>query len=187
MALMRNQLRQAISRLYKLENHDIFFVKSLSVGRVILSHLFHKQEVTRSLVRQASYQPASELIHYPAAQLGTPGIVPLISHVDPRTGDAINLRECHGKGVVDATHSFATGLHQDLVRDSDIFIAPLGMHASLSSGLAIIALRTADFSTLLRSELRLFEESTVLPEPLAEALININRMAKDNGCLSELT
>lgn len=168
---MYNKLRQAISRRYKLENHDIFFVPSMAAGRVILSHLFHRQELARSAARQGCNLPASEL-HYSAAQPGEPGIVPLISHVDPASGDISDLRDCRGKGVVDATHSFASALHEELVRDSEIFIAPLDK--PLAAALAIIALRTADFSTLLRSELRLFEQSTMPPEPLAQALHNIS-------------
>ncbi|WP_426816820.1 DUF6024 family protein [Winslowiella sp. 2C04] len=167
---LHNQLRQALSRLYKLENHDLFFVKSVTAGRVILSHLFHKQEVARCVARQTSQLPASELLNHRTARLGEPGKVPMITHVNPRTGKVNSLRGCEGKGVVDASDSFATSLHEELVRDSAIFITPLHRHASLSSGLAMIALRTTAFSTLMRSELRLFEASTVPARPLADAL-----------------
>ncbi|WP_156322033.1 DUF6024 family protein [Winslowiella iniecta] len=171
---LHNQLRQSLSRLYKLENHDIFFVKSVAVGLVILSHLFHKQEVARCVARQASQLPASELLDRHAARLGDPGTVPVIRHVNPRTGQVNSLRDCEGKGVVDASDSFATTLHDELVRDSAIFITPLHLHASLSTGLAMIALRTSEFSTLMRSELRLFEASTVPAKPLADALGKIH-------------
>ncbi|WP_437608660.1 DUF6024 family protein [Erwinia sp. V71] len=165
-AAMRTELRQHLFRQYKLENHDIFFVPSVRVGLVILSHLFHKQEVARCVSRQ----PVSELLNHPAVQIGEPGNVPLLQHVDPGTGEVRSLRHSQGKGVVDASDSFATLLHEELVRDSEIFVAPLNHHAALAGGLAVIVLRTADFSTLMRSELRLFEASTALPKPLEESL-----------------
>lgn len=173
-AAMRTELRQHLSRQYKLENHDIFFVPSVRVGLVILSHLFHKQEVARCVRRQTLWQPVSELFNHPAAQIGEPGNVPVLHHVDPGTGEVHSLRHSQGKGVVDASDSFATSLHETLVRDSDIFVAPLNHHAALAGGLAVIVLRTADFSTLMRSELRLFEASTVLPKPLEASLAMIN-------------
>ncbi|MFS2225210.1 DUF6024 family protein [Pantoea sp. B65] len=170
---MRNELRQTLSRLYKLENHDIFFVQSVRVALVILTQLFHQQEVARCAARQASQQQVSELLLPSATRIGAPGNVPLIAHVNPYSGQVNSLYNSAGKGVVDGCHSFATMLHEELVRDSAIFVAPLHMHAALTSGLALIALRTAEFSTLLRSELLLFEASTVLAKPLEDALINI--------------
>ncbi|MCU5771969.1 DUF6024 family protein [Erwiniaceae bacterium BAC15a-03b] len=171
---LRNELRQTLSRHYKLENHDIFFMKSLRIARVILSHQFYKQEVARCHARQALQQPVSELLQRPAMQIGEPGHVTLISHVDPCSGEVTDLRGCAGKGVVDGSHSFATLHHEELVRDSAIFVAPLNLHAGLSPALTIIALRTAEFSTLLRSELRLFEAATSVATPLEKSLAIIN-------------
>lgn len=168
-AAARDRLRVLLSRHYRLENYDLFFAPSLHIARVLLSQLFLRQEQARNQTRYASHYPVSELSVLPAVPMMA-GNIALITHVEESQGRVRPLSECQSQGVTDASASFATGLHKQLIGEARLFVAHLDRHAALSDGIVLIALRTYDFSTLVRSELRLFEQGLTLGDAPQRAL-----------------
>ena len=168
-AAARDRLRGLLSRHYRLENYDLFFAPSLHIARVLLSQLFLRQEQARNQTRYASQYPVSELSVLPAVPMMA-GNIALVEHVDMQQGRVRSLAECQSQGVTDASESFATLLHKRLVSDARLFVARLDRHAALSSDLVLIALKTCDFSTLVRSELRLFEQGLAFGSSLDQTL-----------------
>lgn len=166
----RDRLRGLLSRHYRLENYDLFFAPSLHIARVLLSQLFLRQEQARNQTRYASHYPVSELSVLPSLPMMA-GNIAFVEHVDMQQGRVRTLAECQSQGVTDASESFATLLHKRLVSDARLFVTRLDRHAALSSGLVLIALKTNDFSTLVRSELRLFEQGLAFGDALNHALI----------------
>jgi len=169
---LREVLRDKLTTVYRLENYDIFLVQSVCVGLAMLSHLLHKHQLTLQLGQHRHYQPIELLFsnqRLSDASAQNSGIN-IVTHVNPYTGVISDLGNTEGKAVVDASHSFATGLHDELIGNSSIFLAPLHKHASVAVGLSIIAVRPENYSCLFRSELRLFEGSTVSQRPLQEAI-----------------
>jgi hypothetical protein len=168
-AAARDKLRGSLSRHYRLENYDLFFTPSLHIARVLLSQLFLRQEQARNQTRYASQYPVSELSVLPSLPMMA-GNIALVEHVDMQQGRVRAMSECQSQGVTDASESFATQLHKRLVSDARLFVARLDRHAALCGDLVLIALRTADFSTLVRSELRLFEQGLALGTAPEQAL-----------------
>jgi hypothetical protein len=168
-AAARDRLRGLLSRHYRLEQYDLFFAPSLHIARVLLSQLFLRQEQVRNQSRFASQYRASELSVLPAVPVMA-GNIALIEHVDLFYGRVRPLDECQSQGVTDASESFASQLHRRLISDARLFVARLDRHAELSADLVLIALRTQDFSTLVRSELRLFEQGLALGDTPEQAL-----------------
>ncbi len=62
------------------------------------------------------------------------------------------LQTCQQQGVVDVSESFGSVLHEDVINHARLFVARLDRYADLPGGLVLVALRTADFSTLERSK-----------------------------------
>ena len=165
----RDKLRGLLSRHYRLENYDLFFAPTLHIARVLLSQLFLRQEQARNQTRYASHYPVSELSVLPTLPMMA-GNIALVEHVDMQQGSVRALSACQSQGVTDASESFATQLHKRLISDARLFVARLDRHAALCGDLVLIALRTYDFSTLVRSELRLFEQGLSLGEAPEKAL-----------------
>ena len=157
----RHRLRLALSRFYRLEQFDLFFTPSLHVAQVLLSQLFLRQEQARNQNRYASHFPVTELNILPAVPL-IAGNIMLVPHVEVPNGRVRSLRECQNQGVTEASESFASVLHQKLIDEANLFVTRLDRHAGICSDLVLVALRTHDFSTLVRSELRLFEQGLSL-------------------------
>lgn len=165
----RDRLRTLLSRHYRLEHYDLFFAPSLHVARILLSQLFLRQEQARNQTRYATHFPVSELHVLPAVPLMA-GNINFVAHVELPHGLVRPLRACQQQGVVDVSESFASVLHDEVIDQARLFVACLDRHADLHGGLVLVALRTADFSTLVRSELRLFEQGLPLDAPVLAAL-----------------
>jgi len=169
---LREVLRDKLTTVYRLGDYDIFLVQSVRVGLAMLSHLLHKHKMSLNLAAHHHYQPI-ELLFSKPVPIDAPGQnsgINMVTHVNPYTGAINDLDSLNHKTVVDGSHSFATGLHDELVNNSSIFLAPLHKHASVAVGLTLIAVRPEHYSCLFRSELRLFEGSTVSQRPLQEAI-----------------
>ena len=171
---LREALREKLTEVYRLEQYDVFMVQSVSVGLAMLSHLLHKQNISLSLANHQHYQPIDMLFPPIVAQGMENSGVQIVTHVNPYTGQLNSLQKPQNRFVVDASHSFATTMHDDLIDHGSLFLAPLHKHASVAVGLTLIAVRPEDYSMLLRSELRLFEHATVSEAPLQQALETIN-------------
>lgn len=171
-AFMRDRLRILLSRYYRLDPFDLFFASSLNAARVLLSQLFLKEEQMRSQSRYAARYPVSELSVRPAISVTAESIA-LIAHVDIAHGQVRALSACRRLGVTDASESFATMLHDSLINEASLFITRLDRHTDLACNMVMIALRTQDFSTLMRSRLRLFEQGMALTAPTETALMRM--------------
>lgn len=165
----RDRLRTLLSRHYRMEHYDLFFAPSLHVARILLSQLFLRQEQARNQTRYATHYPVTELNVLPAVPLMA-GNINFVAHVELPYGRVQPLLECQQQGVVDVSESFASVMHDDVINHARLFVACLDRHADLPGGPVLVALRTADFSTLVRSELRLFEQGLPLDTPVLAAL-----------------
>jgi len=172
----RDRLRTLLSRHYRLEQYDLFFAPSLHVARILLSQLFLRQEQARNQTRYATHFPVTELNVLPAVPLMA-GNINFVAHIELPYGRVRPLQTCQQQGVVDVSESFASVLHEEVINHARLFVARLDRHADLPGGLVLVALRTADFSTLVRSELRLFEQGLPLDVPVVAALTRSQEQA----------
>jgi len=100
----------------------------------------------------------------------------ITTHVAPYTGEVRCLYRYGSQlELVDASHSFATNLHPDLIATANVFIAPLHKHAALATGIALIAVRDEVLGTAPFNRLELLEQSTASHAPLIQALANLDK------------
>ena len=97
----------------------------------------------------------------------------ITTHVCPYTG-VVRQLSCNASQLelVDASHSFATNLHDALLDTAKVFLTPLHKHAELAVGLALIAVRTDLAADAPYEMLPLLESSTASQAPLVQALHN---------------
>ena len=170
---LRDELRERLVSAYRLREFSLFLVPSVTHGMMALVQLsaFNGRRV--ALAQGSHYAPIarlfSSLAHTPIAVAASL----ITTHVCPYTG-VVRQLSCHASQLelVDATHSFATNLHDDLLDTAKIFLAPLHKHAELAVGLALIAVRTKLAAEAPYDMLSLLESSTASQAPLVQALRN---------------
>lgn len=167
---LRESLRKELSLKYHLDDFNILFVPSVRVGLAFLSHILYKNNYILDLDGNNCYQPIAEIfsgsIDYPCHYVKR---VKIITHIGPYNGVLSNF-QLSDDSIVDASHSFATVLHSDLIKKSKVFLAPLHKHASIAIGLAILVVRKNCFNQEIMTDLCLFEEATASAKPFEQAL-----------------
>jgi hypothetical protein len=173
---LREDLRAGLSTAYRLEDFSLFLVPSVRYGLLGLMQLLTSSGKGVALCRGTHYAPIEQLFRMPPDELDPAPDILITTHVDPYLGTTRCLsRHRSPLELVDASHSFATNLHVDLVDAANVFVAPLHKHAALAVGLAFIAVRNELTITPPFNMLELLEQATASHAPLIQALRNLDK------------
>jgi hypothetical protein len=172
---LRDELRARLVAAYRLQEFSLFLVPSVTHGMLALSQLLASNGRQVALARGTHYAPIEQLFG-PILQIAesTPDAL-ITTHVCPYSG-AVRRLSRHSSPVelVDASHSFATNLHDALIATANVFVAPCHKHAALAVGLALIAVRNDVAAGTPYDMLPLLEASTASQAPLIQALRNLD-------------
>lgn len=172
---LRNALREHLVAAYCLEEFSLVLVPSVTHGMLALAQLLAANGRQVALAQGSHYAPIAQLF---ATLPRSPGSQPdalITTHVCPYSGAVRRLsRQRTPVELVDASHSFATNLHEQLIANADVFLAPLHKHAALAVGLALIAVRKDLAADAPYAMLPLLEPSTASNAPLIQALQNVD-------------
>jgi hypothetical protein len=172
---LRNSLRERLSAAYRLQEFALFLVPSVTHGLLALVQLLAARGRHVALARGSHYAPVEQLFGALGNGDARPPDALITTHVCPYTGAVQRLsRSAAPIELVDASHSFATNLHRELVGSAKVFVAPLHKHAALATGLALIAVRHDVAATQPYELLALLEQSTASQAPLIQALRHLD-------------
>lgn len=173
--MLRNALRERLAAAYGLQEFALFLVPSVTHGLLALVQLLAARGRHVALARGRHYAPIEQLFGALGNGGGRPVDALLTTHVCPYTG-AVQRLSCEASPIelVDASHSFATNLHRELVSSARVFVAPFHKHAALAVGLALVAVRQDVAASQPYDLLALLETSTASQAPLIQALRNLD-------------
>ncbi|HEU4844189.1 MAG TPA: DUF6024 family protein [Burkholderiaceae bacterium] len=174
---LRDELRARLIAAYRLQQFSLCLVPSVTHGLLALAQLLASHGRRVALAPGSHYAPIGQLFAPLAHRAQTDAAAPdalITTHVCPYTG-AVRRLSRHRPPfelveLVDASHSFATNLHDELIASADVFVAPLHKHAALAVGLALVAVRHDLAAGAPYALLPLLEPSTASQAPLIQAL-----------------
>jgi len=163
--VLHEKVRNYLMHIYQLNHYDIFLMPSRSEALGILSRLLYQYPVCHFPAPEgssvsSSYRPTESW--QPRTQYNSG--IKVIFHVSPDSGEQRDLTSGYDMSVVDATDSFATLLHRQLINSRRLFLASLSQHAAISDAPFLVAVPYGRFSCLFRSQLRLFEKNALANE-----------------------
>lgn len=173
---LRDELRGRLAETYRLQDFSIHFVPSVRYGVLVLKHWLELTGQRVGLRSGSHYAPIAELFREPVFWKYGVCDAWITTHVAPYVGTVCRLSASGSPlEIVDASHSFATNLHADLIETANVLVAPLHKHAALTVGVAVIAVRNDLITLPSRDMLDEFEGATASQAPLIEALSNLDR------------
>lgn len=178
---LRNALRERLIAAYRLEHFSVFLLPSVTHGMLALAQLLSSHGRRVALAPGSHYAPIAQLFGTLPYEAASQPDVLIATHVCPYSGAvrALSRRQAPVEPVepvelLDASHSFATNLHGQLIAGAELFVAPLHKHAALAAGLALVAVRSELAGGAPYTMLPLLEQSTASQAPLIQALQNLD-------------